>query len=46
MENININKYYEYDKIIKDGIPSALKALEEINLLISCSSDFAGKLIL
>jgi len=46
MENININKYHEYDKIIKDGIPSALKALEEINLLISCSSDFAGKLIL
>ena len=43
MDNININKYHEYDKIIKDGIPSAL---EEINLLISCSSDFAGKLIL
>lgn len=39
MDNININKYHEYDKIIKDGIPSTL---EEINLFISCSSDFAG----
>ena len=46
MDNININKYYDYDKIISDGIPSAQQALEEINLLISCSSDFAGKLIL
>ena len=46
MDNIDINKYHEYDKIIKDGIPFALKALEEINFFISCSSDFAGKLIL
>ena len=42
MDNININKYYEYDKIITDGIKSALQAIAEINLLISCSSDFAG----
>jgi hypothetical protein len=39
MEYININKYHEYDKIIKDGIPSAL---EEINFIILFSSDFAG----
>ena len=42
MDNININKYYEYDKIITDGIKSAQQAIAEINLLISCSSDFAG----
>jgi HD superfamily phosphodiesterase len=40
MDNININKYHEYDKIISDGIQSALQAIAEINLLISCSSDF------
>jgi hypothetical protein len=40
MDNININKYYEYDKIITDGIKSAQQAIAEINLLISCSSDF------
>ena len=43
MDNININKYYEYDKIITDGIKSAQQAIAEINLLISCSSDFRGE---
>ena len=42
MDNININKYYEYDKIISDGIQSAQQAIAEINLLISCSSEYGN----
>jgi len=39
MDNIDINKYHEYDKIITDGISSVQKAIENFNDCISFASD-------
>jgi hypothetical protein len=39
MKHINFNKYNDYDKVITEGINSALEVISDIKLCIMCRSD-------
>jgi hypothetical protein len=39
MKHINFNKYNDYNKVITEGIKSALEVISDIKLCIMCRSD-------